>query len=130
MDENKPIIFGYDSKRGYENVQRVTSIIPNKNCIYPHNELLYILDAEIIQKNIRKINTNPHISYERKTPSNMRSMDPKEEITSKYNQKILGKYDIKSGNYNNQRELRGIVKDEKMSKTMDKNIMNFSYGRF
>ena len=111
-------ITGYDSMKGYEN--NIT-----KDCLYPHKELLYVLDNNIFQNNIRKVNTNSYPAYE--PFKEVKSFNPNKEPNNTDNQKYLGKFDINSGGYNNQRELRGSVKDTKMK---HRNISNFAYGRF
>jgi hypothetical protein len=114
--------FGYDSLRGYDPQ-------PSRECDYPHKMLLYTLDKHIFQQSVMKKNMNAYPGYiQKENPKH--NFDPTQSISSVNNQRSLGKFDILSGGFNNQRELRGIVKDEKKTSSRNQNITMFSYGRF
>ena len=117
-NKSNDITDGYDSIYGYE------KNIP-KGCVYPHKELLYNLDNHILQYNIRKININRYVAYE--PFKEIKSFNPNKDLNSIDNQKYLGKFDINTGGYNNQRELRGSVRDTKMKSI---NSSKFGYDRF
>ena len=115
-------IFGYDSIKGYE-------IQPKKECEYPHKTMLYMLDTGIFQKSIYKKNTNSYPGYQqRELASN--SLNANKSLLDPENQKALGKHDLKTGGFQNQRELRGMIKEEKYTSSRNQNISQFSYGRF
>lgn len=115
-------VFGYDSLRGY-------APQPTRECDYPHKMLLYTLDKHIFQQSVMKKNMNAYPGYvQKENPTH--NFNPNQSISSVDNQRSLGKFDIMSGGFNNQRELRGIVKDEKKTSSRNQNITMFSYGRF
>ena len=122
VKQNQTSHFGFDSMRGYE-------YQPTKECDYPHKMMLYNLDNHIFQKSVMKKNTNPRISYEQKANPKY-NFRPELSLSSPENQRSLGKYDILGGGFNNQRELRGVVKEEKYTSSRNQNISMFSYGRF
>jgi hypothetical protein len=122
-------LFGHDSHWGYQTQ-------PQRECVYPHMQLLYMLDNHIFQKSVIKKNTNPYPGYkaqnsiQNQSNNEVVSFNPNTSFVSPENQRSLGKFDLNSGGFNNQRELRGIIKDEKYIPSRDSNITMFSYGRF
>jgi hypothetical protein len=120
-----PTIFGHDSLWGYQQQ-------PQRECVYPHSQLLYMLDHHIFQQSVMKKNMNPQPGYKPHSEKKDKSpgFNPNQSFISPSNQRSLGKYDLQTGGFNNQRELRGIMKDEKSTQSRNVNISMFSYGRF
>ena len=115
-------IYGYDSKKGYDEQ-------PNKECIYPLKTLLYMLDTGIFQQSIYKKNMNSYPGHKKKELAD-NSLNANKSLYNPENQQVLGKHDLKTGGFQNQRELRGLVKEEKYMSSRNQNLSNFSYGRF